>query len=44
VRHLLAHPERLAVLRAGAQEAGHPRAALDIAEYVLHELSAGTHS
>jgi processive 1,2-diacylglycerol beta-glucosyltransferase len=43
VRQLLARPERLAVLRAGAQEVGRPRAALDIAEYVLHELRAGTH-
>ncbi|MFL5802745.1 MAG: MGDG synthase family glycosyltransferase [Roseiflexaceae bacterium] len=43
VRQLLAHPERLTVLRAGAQEAGRPRAALDIAEYVLRDLRAGTH-
>jgi hypothetical protein len=31
------------MLRAGAQEAGRPRAALDIAEYVLHDLRTGTH-
>jgi processive 1,2-diacylglycerol beta-glucosyltransferase len=43
VRQLLARPERLAMLRAGAQEAGRPRAALDIAEYVLHDLRTGTH-
>lgn len=44
VQELLAHPERLAVLRDGAQAAGRPRAALDIAEYVLHELRAGMHA
>jgi processive 1,2-diacylglycerol beta-glucosyltransferase len=44
VRQLLKHPDRLAVLRAGAQEAGRPRAALDIAEHVLHDLQVGAHA
>jgi processive 1,2-diacylglycerol beta-glucosyltransferase len=43
VRELLEHGERLAMLRVGAQETGRPRAALDIAEYVLRDLEAGTH-
>jgi processive 1,2-diacylglycerol beta-glucosyltransferase len=43
VRQLLAHRDRLAVLRAAAQEAGRPRAALDIAEQVLYELQVGVH-
>jgi processive 1,2-diacylglycerol beta-glucosyltransferase len=44
VRQLLKHPGRLAVLRASAQEAGRPRAALDIAEHVLHDLQVGAHA
>jgi processive 1,2-diacylglycerol beta-glucosyltransferase len=44
VRQLLLHHDRLAALRAGAQEAGRPRAALDIAEQVLHELQVGAHA
>lgn len=44
VRHLLGQPERLAVLRAGAKRAGRPRAALDIAEHILHELRVGVHA
>src|SRR5439155_22396806 len=43
VQHLIGNPERLAVLRGGAQEAGRPRAALDIAERILYELHAGMH-
>ncbi len=43
VRQLVAHPERLDMLRTGAQEASRPRAALDIAEYVLNDLRTGTH-
>ena len=37
-QHLLQHPARLQMLRDGAQQAGRPRAALDIAERVLHAL------
>jgi processive 1,2-diacylglycerol beta-glucosyltransferase len=44
VRQLLEHRDRLAALRAGAQEAGRPRAALDIAEQVLHDLQVGVHA
>ena len=44
VRHLLDQPERLALLRAAAQQAGRPRSSLDIAEHVLHELRAGVHA
>jgi processive 1,2-diacylglycerol beta-glucosyltransferase len=44
VQQLLAHPKRLAALRAGAQEAGRPRAALDIAEQVLYDLQVGVHA
>ncbi|HET9221765.1 MAG TPA: glycosyltransferase [Roseiflexaceae bacterium] len=43
VRQLLIHPNRLAALRDGAQETGRPRAALDIAEQVLHDLQVGVH-
>jgi processive 1,2-diacylglycerol beta-glucosyltransferase len=43
VRQLLTRRERLAVLRAGAQEAGRPRASLDIAEHVLRDLRAGVY-
>ena len=39
--HLLTHGDRLAALRAGAREAGRPRAALDIAEHVLNDLRTG---
>jgi processive 1,2-diacylglycerol beta-glucosyltransferase len=38
VQHLLAEPSRLAAMQQRARRAGHPRAALDIAEYVLREL------
>jgi processive 1,2-diacylglycerol beta-glucosyltransferase len=41
IRQLLTHSDRLAVLRAAAQEAGRPRAALDIAEHVLRDLRTG---
>ncbi|HEX5692241.1 MAG TPA: glycosyltransferase [Roseiflexaceae bacterium] len=41
IEHLLSHPERLAILRAGAREAGRPRAALQIAEHVLNDLRTG---
>jgi processive 1,2-diacylglycerol beta-glucosyltransferase len=44
VQQLLTHPSLLAVLRAGAQEVGRPRAALDIAEHILHELHVGVHA
>jgi processive 1,2-diacylglycerol beta-glucosyltransferase len=44
VQQLLKHGDRLAVLRAGAQGAGRPRAALDIAEHVLHDLQVGAHA
>jgi processive 1,2-diacylglycerol beta-glucosyltransferase len=44
VRQLLAHRERIDLLRLGAQEAGRPRAALDIAESVLHDLRVGTYA
>jgi processive 1,2-diacylglycerol beta-glucosyltransferase len=44
VRLLLEHPQRLDALRGRAQAAGRPRAALDIAERVLHDLSAGVHA
>jgi processive 1,2-diacylglycerol beta-glucosyltransferase len=44
IRQLLRHHDRLAVLRAGAQEAGRPRAALDIAEHVLRDLQVGAHA
>jgi processive 1,2-diacylglycerol beta-glucosyltransferase len=36
VRYLLQHPERLAEMRQAALEIGEPRAALNIAEYVLN--------
>jgi processive 1,2-diacylglycerol beta-glucosyltransferase len=42
IHYLLTHTDHLATLRAGAQEAGRPRAALDIAEHVLRDLSTGT--
>jgi processive 1,2-diacylglycerol beta-glucosyltransferase len=38
VQRLLACPERLATLRAGARAIGRPRAALDIAEAVLQDV------
>jgi processive 1,2-diacylglycerol beta-glucosyltransferase len=38
VQHLLAEPSRLTAMRERARLAGRPRAALDIAEYVLREL------
>lgn len=38
VQHLLQNPVRLQMLRDGARQAGRPRAALDIAERVLHAL------
>jgi processive 1,2-diacylglycerol beta-glucosyltransferase len=41
VQQLLACPERLAVVRACAQAAGRPRAALDIAEAILQDVYAG---
>lgn len=50
VQSLLAHPERLAMLRQCAQGIGRPRAALDIAEAILRDLrgglvgGAGTHA
>jgi processive 1,2-diacylglycerol beta-glucosyltransferase len=44
VRQLLRHHDRLAALRSGAQEAGRPRAALDIAERVLYDLQVGVHA
>jgi processive 1,2-diacylglycerol beta-glucosyltransferase len=44
VRELLTNHERLASLRAGAQEAGRPRAALTIAEYILRDLHIGVHA
>jgi processive 1,2-diacylglycerol beta-glucosyltransferase len=44
VRQLLLHHDRLAALRAAAQEAGRPRAALDIAEHVLRDLQVGAHA
>jgi processive 1,2-diacylglycerol beta-glucosyltransferase len=44
VEMLLAHPERMALLRACAQEVGRPRAALDIAERVLYDLRVGVHA
>ena len=44
VRYLLARPERLAALRAGAREVGRPRAALDIAERILQDLHLGVHA
>jgi processive 1,2-diacylglycerol beta-glucosyltransferase len=44
VERLLAHPERLAMLRACAQAAGRPRASLDIAEHVLRDLREGVHA
>src|SRR5262245_12552694 len=44
VRQLLTHRDLLAVLRAGAQQAGRPRAALDIAEQVLRDLQVGAHA
>jgi processive 1,2-diacylglycerol beta-glucosyltransferase len=44
LQQLLTHRDRLATLRASAQEAGRPRAALDIAEQVLHDLQAGIHA
>jgi processive 1,2-diacylglycerol beta-glucosyltransferase len=40
VQNVLAEPGRLAALRLRAQNAGRSRAALDIAERVLHELHA----
>jgi processive 1,2-diacylglycerol beta-glucosyltransferase len=44
VRQLFLHPDRLAVLQRAAQEAGRPRAALDIAEQVLYDLQVGIHA
>ena len=43
VQRLLACPEQLALLRAGAQAAGRPRAALDIAEAILRDVREATH-
>jgi processive 1,2-diacylglycerol beta-glucosyltransferase len=42
IHNLLTHPDRLAMLKFGAQRAGQPRAALDIAEHVLRDLRVGT--
>src|SRR5262249_30442764 len=44
VRQLLSHRDLLAALRAGAQKAGRPRAALTIAEHVLRDLRVGVHA
>jgi processive 1,2-diacylglycerol beta-glucosyltransferase len=44
VRSLLAHPERLAMMRQHAARVGRPRAALDIAERILAELRAGVYA
>jgi len=44
VQQLLDHPDWLAILRAAAQAVGRPRAALDIAEHILHELHVGVHA
>jgi processive 1,2-diacylglycerol beta-glucosyltransferase len=41
VEWLLAHPERLALLRRSAEAIGRPRAALDIAEAILRDLRGG---
>jgi processive 1,2-diacylglycerol beta-glucosyltransferase len=41
VERLLASPERLALLRRGAQAIGRPRAALEIAEAILRDLRGG---
>src|SRR5262245_41833690 len=44
VECLLAHPDRLATLRACARATGRARASLDIAEHVLHDLRTGVHA
>jgi processive 1,2-diacylglycerol beta-glucosyltransferase len=44
VERLLAQPERLALLRRYAQALGRPRAALEIAEAILCDLSGGVAS
>jgi processive 1,2-diacylglycerol beta-glucosyltransferase len=44
VRSLLAHPERLAMMRQHAARVGRPRAAFDIAERILAELRAGVYA
>jgi processive 1,2-diacylglycerol beta-glucosyltransferase len=44
VLQLLSEPARLEVLRACSRQAARPRAALDIAELVLHDLQAGVHT
>ena len=44
VRSLLAHPERLAMMRQHAARVGRPRAAFDIAERILTELRAGVYA
>jgi processive 1,2-diacylglycerol beta-glucosyltransferase len=41
VERLLAQPDRLAMLRRCAQAIGRPRAAREIAEFILRDLSAG---
>jgi processive 1,2-diacylglycerol beta-glucosyltransferase len=41
VRHLLARPERLALMREQALQAGRPRAAFDVADRVLTDLRTG---
>jgi processive 1,2-diacylglycerol beta-glucosyltransferase len=41
---LLAHPERLALMRAQAARVGRPRAALDIAERVLRDLRSAAYA
>jgi processive 1,2-diacylglycerol beta-glucosyltransferase len=41
---LLAQPSRLALMREQAQRIGRPRAALEIADYVLRDLRTGAHA
>ena len=41
---VLGQPERLALMREQARRVGRPRAAIEIADHVLHELRSGTHA
>jgi processive 1,2-diacylglycerol beta-glucosyltransferase len=44
VLDLLVQPDRLPVMREQARRVGRPRAAIEIADHIMHELRSGTHA